>query len=55
MDNAPQDAKRGRDRQLETALEPALELAGAATSAKLEFGARPILKRDALPPRKARG
>ena len=55
VDNAPQDAAAGRDRQLETALNTALELASSAKSSKPEFGERPILRRAALPPRKARG
>jgi tricorn protease len=54
VDNAPQDAKAGHDRQLETALAAALELAAAAKSTKPEFGERPVLRRQALPPRKAR-
>ena len=55
VDNAPQDAAAQRDRQLETALATALGLADAATPSKPEFGARPVLRRSALPPRKARG
>ena len=43
----------GRDRQLETALATALELADKATPSKPEFGERPVLRRSALPPRKA--
>jgi tricorn protease len=54
VDNAPQDASAGRDRQLETALATALELARAGAPAKPEFGERPVLRRAALPPRKAR-
>jgi tricorn protease len=53
VDNAPQDAKDERDRQLETALATALELADTATSSKPQFGAHPVLRRSALPPRKA--
>ena len=49
VDNAPQDALAGRDRQLEAALRVALDLANAAT--KPEFGERPMLRRGALPPR----
>jgi tricorn protease len=52
VDNAPQDAGAGRDRQLETALSAAMELASAVTSTKPEFGERPVLRRAALPPRK---
>jgi tricorn protease len=55
VDNAPQDAAAGRDRQLETALATALELAAAAKSTKPEFGERPVLRRAPLPPRKPRG
>jgi tricorn protease len=51
IDNAPQDAREGRDRQLEKALDTALKLAGDAPS-KREFGARPILRRDVLPARR---
>jgi tricorn protease len=51
VDNAPQDAREGRDRQLEKALDTALKLAGE-TPTKREFGARPVLRRDALPPRR---
>ena len=51
VDNAPQDAREGRDRQLEKALETALKLAGE-TPIKREFGARPVLRRNALPPRR---
>jgi tricorn protease len=50
VDNAPQDAAAGRDRQLETALEVALQKAAAAPS-KPEFGARPQLARKPLPRR----
>ena len=53
VDNAPQDAAAQRDRQLEAALATALELAVAATPSKPEFGERPVLRRSALPPRKA--
>jgi tricorn protease len=55
VDNAPQDAKADRDRQLETALATALELAGKATPSKPEFGAHPVLRRSALPPRRPGG
>ncbi|HEX6137240.1 MAG TPA: S41 family peptidase [Casimicrobiaceae bacterium] len=50
VDNAPQDARAGRDRQLEKALEAALAL--AEKSAKPQFGERPVLRRAALPPRR---
>ena len=55
VDNAPQDAKDERDRQLETALATALDLADKATASNPEFGAHPVLRRSALPPRKAGG
>ena len=54
VDNAPQDAMAQRDRQLEAALATALELAESATPSTPEFGARPVLRRSALPPRNAR-
>ena len=41
------------EHQLETALATALELANGAS--KPDFGERPVLRRDALPPRNARG
>lgn len=50
VDNAPQDAMAGRDRQLETALAVALELA-AKHEATPRFGPRPNLARQPLPPR----
>lgn len=52
VDNAPEDALAGRDRQLEKTLEVALERANAAV--KPAFGERPVLRRDALPARTAR-
>ena len=55
IDNAPQDGKTGRDRQLETALATALELADKATPSKPEFGEHPVLRRSSLPPRRAGG
>jgi len=51
VDNTPQDAQDERDRQLETALATALELADQAAPSKPEFGAYPVLRRSALPPR----
>ena len=54
VDNAPQDALAAHDRQLEKALEVALELA-KRDAAKPAFGERPVLRRSALPPRKAPG
>ncbi len=53
VDNAPQDALAQRDRQLETALENALKLAESASPSKPAFGEHPVLRRKALPPRKA--
>ena len=53
VDNAPQDALAGHDRQLEKALEVALDLAKSAT--KPAFGERPVLRRSELPPRDAGG
>ena len=54
IDNAPQDAAEHRDRQLAKALETALQLAEAAPPRR-EFGTRPVLRREPLPPRSARG
>ena len=51
VDNAPQDAAAGRDRQLETALATALELIERGTLEKPAFDKRPNLKRGPLPPR----
>jgi len=50
VDNAPQDAAAGRDRQLETALQVALERAALHDGAP-RFGPRPNLAAAALPPR----
>ncbi|HEX7328896.1 MAG TPA: hypothetical protein VF428_10190, partial [Casimicrobiaceae bacterium] len=52
IDNAPQDARAGRDRQLEVALETALARAGAPGSSRPTFGSRPNLRSGALPPRR---
>ena len=51
IDNAPQDAVTGNDRQLETALATALQSLAAAGTAKPAFGPRPRLARGPLPPR----
>ena len=51
IDNAPQDAAAGRDRQLEKALEVALERVGQHAGAP-QFGVRPNLARTPLPPRR---
>jgi tricorn protease len=51
VDNAPQDAAGGHDRQLEKALATALELVDKQRPAVPEFGAKPKLARKALPKR----
>jgi tricorn protease len=51
VDNAPQDAASGHDRQLETALATALELVEKHKPGIPEFGRKPTLTRKALPPR----
>jgi tricorn protease len=53
VDNAPQDARAGRDRQLDAALGVALDLAESA--AKPAFGEKPLLRRNPLPPRAGGG
>ncbi|MCC6868812.1 MAG: PDZ domain-containing protein [Burkholderiales bacterium] len=55
IDNAPQDACAGRDRQLEVALVTALDLAAKAQPALPDFGTRPALEPKALPPRRRKG
>jgi tricorn protease len=52
VDNAPQDAAAGRDRQLETALATALQLIDRAGSKPPQFDPRPNLARGPLPSRK---
>jgi tricorn protease len=52
VDNAPQDAKAKRDRQLETALATALQLIERSGSIKPVFGPKPNLARLPLPPRR---
>jgi tricorn protease len=52
IDNAPQDAATGHDRQLETALETALKLIEGGTSALPEFGPLPKIARGPLPRRR---
>ncbi len=52
VDNAPQDAAAGHDRQLETALATALELVEKTRPGVPEFGRRPTLARGPLPPRR---
>jgi tricorn protease len=51
VDNAPQDAAAGYDRQLETALATALRAIENAGPAKPEFGPSPTLARGPLPRR----
>ena len=54
VDNAPQDAAAGRDRQLETALATALQLAGAPQADRAglpRMASRPNLAPPPLPPR----
>ena len=51
VDNAPQDAVAGHDRQLETALATALQAIAASGAGKAPFGPRPRLARGPLPPR----
>ena len=51
VDNAPQDAASGNDRQLEKALEVALDAIKAAGTPVPPFGPRPQLARGPLPPR----
>jgi len=55
VDNAPQDAAAGRDRQLEKAVETAIELVKKAKLVKPAFDKRPQLARGKLPPRPKRG
>ncbi len=52
VDNAPQDAADGRDRQLEKALEVALQRAASARPEPPPFGPPPSLARGPLPPRR---
>jgi len=50
--NAPQDARDGRDRQLEVSLATALDLVAKHKPGVPEFGDKPVLARNALPARK---
>jgi tricorn protease len=52
VDNAPQDAAAGRDRQLETALAEAAKLIGRKGGAMPRFDKRPNLARQRLPARR---
>jgi tricorn protease len=52
VDNAPQDAAAGRDRQLETALAEAMKQVARAKPGLPGFDRRPNLARKRLPPRK---
>ncbi len=54
VDNAPQDAAAGHDRQLEVALATALGLIERQGAGQPEFGPRPRLARSPLPPRAPR-
>jgi len=51
IDNAPQDAAAGRDRQLEVALQTALESADKTTPNRAPVATRPVLAKGKLPPR----
>lgn len=55
VDNAPQDARAGRDRQLDTAMATALDLVEKTKPGVPEFGARPVLTRKGLPARVRKG
>jgi tricorn protease len=52
VDNAPQDAAAGRDRQLETALDVALKRAAQHAALAPDLGTRPRLARAPLPKRR---
>jgi tricorn protease len=54
VDNLPQDAREGRDRQLEAALDAARVRIAEAGKKPPHFGDRPNLARPALSPRKGR-
>jgi tricorn protease len=51
VDNLPHDAASGRDRQLETAVDTALQLVERQGVSRPEFGPRPVLCRPRLPRR----
>ena len=52
VDNAPQDAREGRDRQLEVSLATALDLIEKTKPGVPEFGELPVLTRKPLPARR---
>ncbi|HZW76485.1 MAG TPA: S41 family peptidase, partial [Caldimonas sp.] len=52
VDNAPQDALAGRDRQLETALQVALDAVARSAPVRASDVERPVLARKPLPPRR---
>jgi tricorn protease len=52
VDNAPQDAAAGRDRQLEVALQTALDCADRTTPLRAPQATRPMRARKPLPPRR---
>ena len=52
VDNAPQDTREGRDRQLEVAIETALDLLAKAPVDRPGFDGRPHLARAPLPGRR---
>jgi tricorn protease len=54
IDNAPQDAATGRDRQLEQAVSTALELIAKQGNAMPSFDNKPRLAREKLPARRPR-
>ena len=54
IDNAPQDAAAGRDRQLEQAVDTALELVEKQGGAMPSFDNKPRLAREKLPARRPR-
>jgi len=52
VDNAPQDGRDGRDRQLEVSIATALDLVAKHKPAVPDFGDKPVLARKALPARR---
>jgi tricorn protease len=51
VENRPQDARDGRDRQLEKSVEIALGLIERTPTPTGQFGEKPVLARKPLPPR----